>query len=167
MDFLTRENITLFLSIVGALGTLCSAISSILKNRKNINIQIAKLYKLNNIIWLYILLENKSRTAISINRISLCLSDKVISASQISKKIHKVDITSAGKTTSSKTDYSIAFPIYLPELGCSSGYLYFVLPPEAAKNFPTELTFQVGTNRGKVTQKKLAYELVSNPEELY
>lgn len=67
-NIFTRENITLFLSIFGAIGTLFSFINTLLINRKNLKIRIDRLYYIQDLQTLFVscVFENRSRLPISI-----------------------------------------------------------------------------------------------------
>lgn len=165
--FLTRDNITLALSIFGSVGTLTSAILSFIRSRKRISITIPKLYHNNSSMWLYVIIENNSRLPISINSVSACFSDKLFHSSQIPQKILEVTQQTGNIVTDKKEYFSIKFPISLPALSGTSGYLYFEVPATFLESPSTQLCFQVGTNRGVIKKTKLAYTPATNLEEMY
>ena len=74
-SLLTKDNITLALSIFGSIGTLLSWLFSITKNRKNIDIKIAgrRFSNNTNFLLVYMLFENRSSLPISITDISVQL----------------------------------------------------------------------------------------------
>lgn len=162
---ITKENITFLLATIGSVGTICSAILSLVRNHRNISIKIVDLYKDDNFVYAYIMFENNSRLPISINRLSLIYKNEPITCSPKSENF--VDITLAQNGCFNKNSiFSMSFPLYLPELGCASGYVYFVLPQEDFETLPTHLSFQVGTNRGMIMKRKLSYELKGSLDEL-
>lgn len=166
-NFFNRDNITLALSIFGSAGTLISAILSFIRSRKRISITVPKLYRNDSSIWLYVLIENNSRLPISVNSISMRFNDELFYASQISQKILEVTQRTGNTITDKKEYFSIQFPISLPALSGTSGYLYFEIPATFFENSSTQLCFQVGTNRGMIKKTKLPYTLAENLKELY
>ena len=65
-NFITRENITLVLAILGSFGTLSSWFFVLLKNRKNLKMHIVghRFSEDNHSLLIYTMFENKSRLPI-------------------------------------------------------------------------------------------------------
>lgn len=162
----TKENITFILATIGSIGTIISAILALIWNRKNISITITKLYKDEHSIFAYVLFENNSHLPISINRISLLYNDHFIHSPQMPENIFDIKLNQHKNGVRTDSVFSIQFPIYLSAFGCSSGYIHFEFPQEVIQTLPTLLTFQVGTNRGMVTKRKLSYTPMDSLVEL-
>lgn len=163
----TKENITFALAVFGSVGTLISAIASFIHRHKKLSIHISKLYFDHTSIWLYCIFENKSQLPISINSLSVQIKNIFIHTSQIPQKVLEITDRSGNTITNRREFYSISFPIFLPALGGTAGYVYFDIPEERLEILPTELFFQAGTNRGMVRKRKLSYTLVDDWEDMY
>lgn len=166
-NIFTKENITFSLAVFGSIGTLISAIISFIHRRKKLSIHISKLYFDHTSIWLYCIFENKSQLPISINSLAVQIRNSFIYTSQIPQKVFEVTDRSGNTITSKREFYSIAFPISLPALSGTAGYVYFDIPGERLETLPTELFFQAGTNRGMVKKRKLSYMLADDWGDMY
>lgn len=163
----TKENITFILAVIGSLGTIISTVNAFIRNHKSISFKISKLYSYGNSILLYVIIENQSRLPISINGISLINSENLIFTPEISKKVIEITTKEHNEITNKKEFFTIKFPVFIPELGCVGGYLYFDIPQELSQNLPTQLSFQVHTNRGVIKKMKLSYELAKSLGDMY
>ena len=157
-SLLTKDNITLALSIFGSIGTLLSWLFSITKNRKNIDIKIAgrRFSNNTNFLLVYMLFENRSSLPISITDISVQLDSTWYPC----EKVPIVALTETsrhnGEITSQHEHYTLPFPIFITGLGGTSGYVYFEFPESSLPLDATHLKFLVSTNRGKAIEKKLS-----------
>lgn len=157
-EMLSRDNLTLALSIFGSVGTLASFLFSVLKNRKNINVEIVGRRFSDNpsFLLVYTLFENNSRLPISITGISV----KLDSIWYPCEKIPIVTLTETtrqnGEITSHHEHRSLSFPIFITGLGGTSGYVYFEFPESSLSPNTTHLNFLISTNRGKAIEKKLS-----------
>lgn len=163
---LTKENITLALSIFGAIGTVCSFVYTAISTRKNINVRVSKAYFYKNTVLIHILIDNKSRLPITINRISLIIGKSVFSSFDIKTQIFKGVTRQNNEITDTRLIFSPEFPICIGSLGGTNCYPFFELPPEAFETLSTELTLQFHTNRGMIKKKKLSFQLVDSPAKM-
>lgn len=154
----TRDNITLLLSIFGSVGTLSSWIFTIIKNRKNLCIQLIGRRFSDDAcsLLVYAMFENKSHLPISITGISVQLDS-------IWYPCEKIPLTTFTETTRckdkilSRHEYqSLPLPIFITGLGGTSGYVYFEFPESSLPPDATQMTFLISTNRGKPVEKKLS-----------
>lgn len=127
--FLTKENITLFLSILGVLGSFSSWVYIFIKNRKNINFQIVgQRYCDDSSLLIYMMFTNKSRLPIAITNIGVYINSTFYSCIEI-------PIVALEETTRCKNEIishheykSLPMPIVISGLGGTSGYVYFEFP---------------------------------------
>lgn len=157
-SILTRENITLFLSIFGSIGALSSWIYTVMKNRKNLNIEIIgqRFSDDSCSLLVYAMFENKSRLPISITGLSVQLNSIWYPCERIPITT-LTETTRCGKEILSHHEYrSMPLPIFITGLGGTSGYLYFEFPESSLPVDATTLSFLVLTNRGKAIEKKLS-----------
>lgn len=83
-SLITRDNITLLLSVIGALGTCITLISSFLHKRKNLKIHItdAEYNKNQNQMLLTLAFENRSQLPIAITSVRIFLNGHELSAAK-------------------------------------------------------------------------------------
>lgn len=156
--YLTRENITLTLSIFGSLGTFFTWLYIFIKNRKNFDIKIVgHLYGYDNkSLLIFVSLTNKSRLPISITDIRIKMFDSIYQCGKIPVKVHEVTTKCKGEILSHHEYFSLSFPISLPELGGASGYLFFDFPELVAQPLSSQVTLLISSNRGKTVEKRLS-----------
>lgn len=156
-SLLTKENITLFLSILGVLGSFSSWVYIFIKNRKNINFRIVgQRYCDDHSLLIYMMFTNKSRLPIAITNIGVYINSTFYSCIEI-------PVVALEETTRCKTEIishheykSLPMPIVIPGLGGTSGYVYFEFPEAVLQSDTTHLTFRLSTNRGKAIERKLS-----------
>lgn len=157
ISILTRENITLALSIFGSIGTLCITIHRIIFNRKNVNTRIVGHNFANgNSLLLYISFENKSRLPISITYISVLINETWYSC--VAYPVIALEETNrvGGKIISHYEYKTLSFPVNLSALGGTSGYVFFEFPEAFFQTEPTHMNFSISSTRGIVLKKKLS-----------
>lgn len=167
MKYLTRDNITLVLSLIGSVGTITTWIVSYVKSRKNISIQIIKLTKPKNYLIIYAMLNNRSRLPITVESLSVIICDKKYTCSLLPKKVFETSTKTGNIVKDHKEYYTLPFPINIPSLSGMSGYFLFDLPEEASQKLSTPLTMLIHSNRGKALEKKLSFEHEANWEEMF
>lgn len=157
MFFLTRENITLAMSIFGSVGTIISFTLAFLHNRKKVKISILNFEKMGDVYLFFIMFENLSRLPISISRISLISNDFAEDCFVTPEFVLEYNkSTEKQGVYERKVYYSEQIPINLSPLGAISGYLLFPALEEQTLIDVSRLTIlQVYTNRGKV--KKIEF----------
>lgn len=154
ITFCSKENITLLLSILGAAGSASAWLHTLIKSRKRFDLKING-YRANpHGILLHVEFANKSTLPLSINDISIYngreyptkhIPEKVL------ERIHHV----GREVKSHKEYYSMSFPINLPSLCGTAGYLYFSSGEESFPQLSSTVTLIIRTNRGREVQKKL------------
>lgn len=167
MKYINRDNITLFLSILGSAGTILSWLFAWVKSRKNISFRIIKICKSDKMVIMYASLINRSGSPITIDKISLSHNNVQYTCNEIPKKILSSKTTSGGVVTSEKEIYSLQLPLSLSSLAGISGYFAFQTQKEALSTLSTPLTFLISTNRGKAIEKKLDIENWDNWADMF
>lgn len=154
--FFTKANITLFLSIIGTVGTLYTLISTMVFQRKNLHIKVHAFSVIRDMGIMYVTVENRSRLPIAITSLEIEVSNTFISCCHEPKRIAERVRKIGGEVVSRSEYYSMTFPISLSSLAATSGYLCFGNIPDNVSAHPTEVTFQVQTNRGTLMKRKLS-----------
>lgn len=154
---LTRENITLALSIFGSIGTSITLISSYLTKRKNLKINIASFTYKSHLqrLALLVTFENRSRLPISVTSISCSLHGKIITPIRypqgVGEYIHRIGKDIVDK----KFEYNLSFPADIQQLCAVSGYILFDISQEDLENLSTPLILQVHSTRGRAQKIEL------------
>ena len=152
MNYITKENITFILAIIGSLGTIYTLISQ----RKKLSLSIQEYRYHDKTLLMFVSFANHSHLPISILNIAI-VHDKVCYPcvyipTVVCQHTHRI----GKEVLNYREDFSIQFPIVLSSLAGSSGYLYFDKLPDIYPDNPTALTVQVSTNRGKAKKMILS-----------
>lgn len=156
----TKENITLFLSIFGSIGTLGTWIYHWIKSRKNFDLEINGYLSTSKGLLLHMQLINKSSLPLSIKEIAISLNGTEYICNKIPQKVLTTSTKTNNIVKSQHEYFSMTFPINLDPLCGSSGYLYFSSDQETFPLFSNEVILIIRTNRGHEVQKTL---LLKNP----
>lgn len=167
LKYLTRENITLCIAIFGAMGTCLGWIIGFFRSRKNISMQIIKICELNNTVIAYMTFQNHSRLPISINNLNLIIDKNSYAGFNGPPHAITIERTQNNGVIATKEYMTISFPINLPSLSGTSGYVFFDISKKASENLSTPLTFEVSTNRGNPVQMKLSLEKWIDWEKMF
>ena len=161
-NIFTQENITFALSVFASIGTLGTWICSFYKNRKHLHSELNAYRPNPHGLLIHMQFSNKSTLPLSINEIAVLIDDKEFPACKIPQKV-KEESTRVGKEIRSHHDYfSMYFPINLPPLCRSSGYIYF---SSSKENFPplsNTVELIIRTNRGRAIRKTFALKNLLN-----
>ncbi len=166
MQYFTKENFTLAIALVGAIGTIASWVYAFLSTRKRLAFKLVSSYTKNNTFISFVMIENKSRLPISINAISLILNEDTIMCGQIPTKILEITNRSGQEVTDRRKIFTMQFPISLAALSGASGYIFFELKGQEINNEEKLLTM-LGTNRGKPITFRVVPNYVEKLNELY
>ena len=149
-SLITRDNITLLLSVIGALGTCITLISSFLHKRKNLKIHItdAEYNKNQN----QMLFENRSQLPIAITSVRIFLNGHELSAAKYPICVSQYTHRHGSEVVDRKFLYNLNFPITIQQLGAFAGKMLLEFSPKELENPSTPLTLQVHSTRGKVQQ---------------
>lgn len=149
LTLFTRENITLFFSIVGFFGTVSGWLYYWISNRRNLEISVnGYFYASHHCLTLHVSFSNDSKCPISITDICLVKDSKKYSCSHIPEKVINDSHNSGSRTTYSLNRYSLELPLNLSALSGKSGYVYFPLDSKISLSLPSEENFVICTNRG-------------------
>lgn len=154
--YITKENITFILATIGSLGTICTIISKIFLNRVKLELSIVEYIPAKESVVLYMMFNNKSHLPISITNVKLWNYSTIYECVK-SPHIIRVDTRTSKNTIIYKEAiYNIPFPINLPSLSGTSGYLYFQIPQGNFQCDSKSLTVEVNTNRYQKFQTTLS-----------
>lgn len=156
-ELLTRENITLALSIFGSIGTLVTFISSYLSKRKNLRINItSSTYNESlNYLVLIITFENRSCLPISVTSISAILHGKELEPLCHPHCVGEYTQRNGNEVIDRKFTYNLQIPTAIQQFGATSGHILFDIPPEELRNQSTPLILAVYSTRGRVQKIEL------------
>lgn len=161
MTYLTKENITFILAVIGSFGTITGWIYAYITTRKKLNLRVfAYTFKEEKALF-YLSFENKSRLPISITDLALKINETYYSCKHIPQRVTSTQHTVGGKIVNSIDYYNIQFPVELGSLGSTSGYVLFVFPKGVEIPDSKNLMIQVSSNRGKAIEMKLSLDQIS------
>ena len=156
-SILTRDNITLFLSICGALGSLFLFIRTRILEKVDIDVKIPGICEPEmGSLTAYFTFANNSRLPVSITGISIVCGEDLYPCEKVSDYI--INVTYSSGDWPQSTIQNIPLPIYLPTLGAACGYVSFAVPSKDFQ-FPSKLlTIRLSTNRNQIIEKTLEPE---------
>lgn len=156
LEYLTKENITLVIAIIGALGTIVTAITKIWNNRVKLDITFAGIMdiELKDAALIYLMISNQSRLPISITAISVLHNDFFLQCETIPQIAYRNNVVN------SDFRYTLTFPIDIQGLCSASGYILFEFAPDTFQQFSNTVNLRISTNRGKVIEIEQTYEQV-------
>ncbi len=155
-EILTRENITLALSIFGTLGSLFTLISAFLTKRKNLKISIKSATykpKLNSLAIIFCF-ENRSRLPITITSVST-ESNVNIKLNPHPNYVGNCSYKENGEIVHRHFEFDLKFPVDIAQLSACSGFVLFDIPQDVLQNLSTPLSFQVHSTRGRAQKIEL------------
>ena len=156
LSLFTRSNITLFLSIWGAVGSTLSWLYTFYKNHKHFSIEIIGYHPSSTGLLLYVRFSNHSELPLSINEIAVLHNNHEYISNKISVRVLE-QIHKSGKQIISQHDsYSMQFPINLSPLCGDSGYLFFSAEKDDFPPLSKQVTLIIRTNRGREVRKTLS-----------
>lgn len=158
----TRNNITLFLSIFGSVGTLITFISSYLTKRKNLKIKLVSCTYRKDLGWLVFVIafENHSHLPIAITAISAVLNNQTIKAMPHPHPVGDFVYRNGNNILDTKVEYNLKLPADIQQLSALSGYVLFELLPEEIENLSTPVTLAVRSTRGREQKIELSPDLI-------
>lgn len=158
----TRANITLALSIFGAVGTLVTFISSYLTKRRNLKISISSAMYRKDLRWLLcaISFENRSRLPIAITSISATANNRTIQPNPYPCCVNNYAHRIGNDVIDRKFEYNLKLPADIQQLSALSGYVLFELSPEEIEKLSTPLTLAIHSTRGRVQKIELSPNLI-------
>lgn len=156
-DLFTRANITLALSIFGAIGTLVTFISSCLTKRKNLKINVSSCAYRKDLHWLIFVVtfENRSRLPIAITSISATINNKKMDSLKYPHCVGDFAYRSGGTVVDRKFEYNLKLPADIQQLSALSGYVLFEISPIEFENLATPLILSICSTRGLVQKIEL------------
>ena len=166
LRFLTRENITLAIAIIGACGTICSWINHIVTSRKSVEISLIRIYKPTKSLTCFFSISNRSRLSISIQSITVIIDGIPFQNVQIPHVTYTIQVTRNNETTTKHEFHALVFPINLYGLSGTSGFVDFEIPQDVSQKISSPLTVQVATNRGNLSKTTLEFQGYSDMMEL-
>lgn len=154
---ISRDNITLALSIFGSLGTLFTLFHNFFINRKNVNVRIVG-YRFGDdkSLLIYVALENISRLPVSITGFAVNIDSTWYPCAEPSVTAFEETFRTGGVVTSHHEYKTLSLPIYIASLGGTSGYIFFEMPEATFQTDTTSLKFLINSNRGLIMKRTLS-----------
>lgn len=154
---ITRENITLLLSIIGSIGTLITVISAITTHRKNLKISIAKSVYNSSLrrLILSVTFENRSRLPIAITNLKLSTKGETVDCMSYPFCVGTYSNKEGHEVVNRLFTYNLKLPADIQQLSAVSGYALFEISQEHIQNPSTPLILLVSSTRGRVQQIEL------------
>ncbi len=159
---LTRENITLALSIFGATGTLITFISSFITKRKNLRIKISdSVYnRIIKTLTFVVSFENRSHLPIAVTSVSFLLDGTESLPVKYPRCVEQYAHRQGKDVIDRKFLYNLNFPIDIQQLSSVSGHILLAIPQEELEKLSTPVIVQVHSTRGRVQQIKLPHDSI-------
>lgn len=157
IELLTRENLTLALSIFGSIGTLITFITNFLVYRKNLRIKIvSSTYKKDfHQLILVTSFENRSRLPIAVTSISAFAHNHELKLLRYPLCVGKYIQRSNNEIIDRKFEYNLKLPIDIHQLSAASGHILFDISPTELETLSTPLTLSFHSTRGLVQKIEL------------
>lgn len=147
LPYMTVQNLTFVLALIGSIGTLSSFILAYVRSRVSINAEITSYYLGKDYLELYMVFSNASRLPVSITNVSIICDGNTYYCERSPQVAKTTEHAKNGQVVDTVRFWTISFPVNLPSLSGSSGYLLFRFHPENAVSVSKALTFQLSTNR--------------------
>lgn len=162
MEYFTRENITLGLSIFGAFGTLITFVSTYLTKRKNLKIYFSDVaYKKQlHLLVVPITFENRSQLPIAVTSIACSFNGEEHPLVDYPRCVESYSRREGQEVVDRKFLYNLNFPVTIQQLDAISGRILLELSPKDLEKLSTHLTFQVYSTRGKVQKIILPHDQI-------
>lgn len=154
--YITFQNITFVLGLIGSLGTTWNFITS----RKKLRIKVTDMIYRTDIHTFIIVItfENRSRLPITITNITLSVVKNELSFEPFPRCVSEYFHMNGSEVVDRKFLYNLSLPVSLPQLGAESGHLLLDISQEDFEKLPTQLTLKVHSTRGLVQKKQLSTE---------
>ncbi len=156
LKYLTKDNITFALALLGSLGTALSFLISLYKSRLNFNVNTVYLSVKEKGVLCYLTFINNSRNQLIITDMSIKINNIYFPATKIPEIVTQSIKKSGKEITDVHSGYSLAFPIVLAGEYATSGYFYFPFPKEISVPSSNTFSLKVCTSRGNSIEKTLS-----------
>ncbi|MBO5373238.1 MAG: hypothetical protein J6A75_11070 [Lachnospiraceae bacterium] len=157
LEYLTKDNITFALALLGSIGTLFTCIINFLVYRKNLRIKlISSTYKktLHRLI-LVITFENHSRLPITITSVSATMNNKELELLSHPHCVGEYTQKHGNEVVDRKFTYNLDIPVGIQQLGAVSGHILFDVSPTELEKLSTPLTLSIHSTRGRAQKIEL------------
>lgn len=161
LEYLTKENITFLLSIIGFLGTLCNAIYFLITHREKLDVQIFGKHMNDKALILYVSFVNQSTLPLNIIDVRLIVGNQKFFSHKIPRVIGKNIFKKNGEILRYTEYYNEPYPINIPSYGGNSCYIYFAFPQGHDLTFSTTVSFEFVTSHHKIIRKTLQLDIVA------
>lgn len=150
------EVLTLILGLVGSVGTIYSLVATFVLSRVNIDVEVLQHNKTPIGFMFLCSFVNRSHLSVAITNISVVLSGKRFDCSRVPSVVIERTKKRDGVVISHEQEKTMVFPIVLPSLSGTSGYLTFRIPQDMLQSDAKALTVELSTNRFRRVKKKLS-----------
>lgn len=158
IEYLTRDNVTFILALIGSIGTAYSVIMTFYWHRISIDFDIVEYCPSKDALVAYMSFTNNSRLPISITDVRIWCDCIPYSCTHTPEIVKIVTRTLGKDKTFQEAIHSLPLPINLPSLSGTSGFLYFQIPQGTFECDAKTLTVELSTNRHLKLRKTLSLE---------
>lgn len=158
-DFLTKENISFILGLIGSIGTAITFLKSFINSRINFSIESVSFHASDKGILSYLMFINKSNQPLTITAISICINGIYYPAVLTSEEVVHTVRRSGKEIIGTHSEYSIPFPIVLSGQYATSGYVFFPLPKGTSVPSSKLWSVKVCTSKNKAIEKILRLDV--------
>lgn len=148
--FFTKENITLFIAILGAVLSVGNVIYNAITRQTKLSIT-STYYSVsqaaNSLIQMYLHIANESVLPVSITRIQIKVRNELFDCDQFPKLVFCDYIQNDKVSETKRTFFTLDMPISLASLGATSGFVQFNRTSGSFDPDPKDITLIISTNR--------------------
>lgn len=161
---ITRENITLLLSIFGSVGTIFSLVSAFMSKRKNlkINVAAAAYSQTFHLLKITFSFENRSQLPITIINLKFFSGEHELKIEEYPRCVKEYAHRHGSEVVDWIFLYNLNFPVDIHQLGAVSGDVLLDISPKDFESLSTQLTVEVHSTRGQVQKIQLDRNSIDN-----
>ena len=152
--FENRDLITFWIAVAGFIMSFSSWVMAFAARHKNLRGKILQIKSYADIVYIYLLLENRSSLPISVDRFVLHMKEGSYNCTPQPTVISSSRQLQGDKVIASRSEYSSSFPIHLSPLSTATALVLFENLQQLPADATTHLFLSICTNRGKAIQKK-------------
>lgn len=158
-ELFNKANITLFLSIIGSIGTLSTFVISFLNKRKKLHISVSNVSysKEQRILFVPITFENRSQLPIAVTDVILVNKGHQYFHLPYPRQVSCYTHTIGNEVVDRINTYNANLPIDISQLSAKSGYFLFDIPTGVSQTLETDTFLLIHSTRGKVMKIELLY----------
>jgi len=147
--------LSLILGAIGTLGSVITGLTAYVRSRVRIRTDLVLFYKNLSGCLAYMTFTNQSYLSVSITDVRISINQTRYSCMKIPEMAFEKTRKTGDKVELLSREYTMAFPINLPSLSGTSGYLAFRIPQETLQSVSNDLIVELSTNRRRILKTQL------------